>query len=89
MAEKVGTAEQNIINAVSWLLFLKPWCHVEGDYERGRKIPFAQAFSSVRKESLLVQCQMDELTPKTHSVVNNADIFNGVNVVYSHYIPFQ
>lgn len=36
-----------------------------------------------------MQCQMDELTPKTHFVVNDVDMFNGVDVVYSHYTPFK
>lgn len=35
-----------------------------------------------------MQCQMDEVTPKIHSVVNNADLVNGVNV-YLHYTPFK
>lgn len=50
--EKVGTPEQDIINAVSWLFVLKPWCHIEGDCERGRKIPFSQASSSAGKKAL-------------------------------------
>lgn len=90
MAEQVGTPEQNAIYAVSWLFFffffLKPWCHTEGDYERGRKNPFSALWG---KRPFLVQCQMDELTPKTHFVVNDVDMFNGVDVVYSHYTPFK
>lgn len=52
MAEKVVTPEQSMINAVSWLFFLKLGVILKKDYGRGRKIPFSQASSSVRKEAL-------------------------------------
>lgn len=57
--------------------------------KEGEKSLFLRPLALLGKRPFLVQCQMDELTPKTHSVVNNADIFNGVNVVCSHYTPFK
>lgn len=47
MAEKVGTPERNIINAVSWLFFLNLGVMLKEDYERVRNIPFSQTSSSV------------------------------------------
>lgn len=57
--------------------------------EEGEKFLFLRSLVLLGKRPFLVQCQMDELTPKTHSVVNNADLFNGVNVVYSQSSPFK
>lgn len=84
MAQKVGILSTAQLMLSHSFFFLNLGVILKEIMKEGGKSLFLRPLAFLGKRPFLVQCQMDELTPETHSVVNNADTVNRVNVVYSH-----